>query len=236
MDESTRSDAILALGRKLVEELGLEPSVDTFGRWIAHYIADLMFQAENATDEGKLTAHKNCFDAILTLWSHRAELPNGKRPFEELEPIVRAVESLDPDRSTPRYFLPIRSLKRNDEHKTETETWLDMVSGIDLSARILIGHCLAQAASAATDKSQEWIKLAEAAGAEDGVSEISIRFISSIDDLNEKPNLNAEERKKLEDRLVKLEAFDQLSKTISGHWRAQLEVLRFSKDASDVCE
>ena len=35
-DESARSEAILALGRRLVQELGLEPSVDTLGRWMAH--------------------------------------------------------------------------------------------------------------------------------------------------------------------------------------------------------
>jgi hypothetical protein len=79
MDSFARSDRILALGRKIVEELGLEPSVDTLGRWMVHYIADLIVKAENATCEEKSLAEKNCFEAIMVLWKHRAELPNGKR-------------------------------------------------------------------------------------------------------------------------------------------------------------
>src|SRR6266436_3211912 len=88
-DDSARSHDILTLGCKLVEELGLEPSVDTLGRWMAHHIADLMLEAKSATGKEKELAEKNCFEAILALWKHRAELPNGKRPFEDLEPVIR---------------------------------------------------------------------------------------------------------------------------------------------------
>ena len=40
MVERIRSDSVLALGKKLVDELGLDQSVDTLGRWMAHYIAE----------------------------------------------------------------------------------------------------------------------------------------------------------------------------------------------------
>jgi hypothetical protein len=129
-EDSGRSDAILALGRKLVEELGLEPSVDTLGRWMAHYIADLMAKAKNATADEKGPAEKNCLEAILALWKHRAEMPNAKRPFEETESIVRAIQSLDPDEATPRYFRSVLQLEREGEgkEKSEAETWLDMAT------------------------------------------------------------------------------------------------------------
>ena len=42
MVKRIRSDSVLALGKKLVDELGLDQSVDTLGRWMAHYIAEKM--------------------------------------------------------------------------------------------------------------------------------------------------------------------------------------------------
>jgi hypothetical protein len=124
-DESARSDGILELGRKLVHELRLEPSVDTLGRWMAHYIADLITKAERATGDERRSVEEECFRAILALWQHRAELPNGKRPFEHLEPIVRAIESLDPDDDTPRYFRSARP-ERKDWEKSAVDRWLDL--------------------------------------------------------------------------------------------------------------
>ena len=55
--------------RNWSRELGLDPGVDTLARWIAHYIAEQMEVAGNATGEDKLTAERRCFDAILKLWN-----------------------------------------------------------------------------------------------------------------------------------------------------------------------
>ena len=41
-----RSDSVLALGKKIVDELGLDQSADTLGRWMAHYLAEKMKDAE----------------------------------------------------------------------------------------------------------------------------------------------------------------------------------------------
>lgn len=220
-----RSDPIIALGRRLVEELGLEDSADTLGRWMAHYIADLIAKAESATDEERRSAEKSCFDAILALWNHRAELPNGKRPFEELEPVVRAIESLDPDNNTPRYLRSARASVGDNVEEPEAESWLRMVEGLDYSARVLIGYCLGQAARAAADKSKEWVKLAEAAGANRGVSEIVIRFISSPADLEEDADIDEEARRQLEERLRRLESFTQIANALATQWREQLQSL-----------
>jgi hypothetical protein len=209
----------------LVDELGLEPSVDTLGRWMAHYIADLIAKAEGATGQEKHVAERKCFDAILALWKHRAELPNGKRPCEHLEPVIRAIESLDPDDYTPRYFRSARPQHGQGEEESETDRWLDMVSGLDYSARILIGYCLAEAARAAIDKSEEWVKLAEAAGAGDSAPAIVISFISSNVDLGNEPDPNAEVRRRLQDRVGRLEGFIELAEAVADALRARLEAL-----------
>lgn len=188
---------------------------------MAHHIADLIAKAESATGDEKRSAEKNCFDAILALWHHRAELPNGKRPFEELEPVVRAIESLDPDDDTPRYFRSAR-MPAGDK-KEEAEAWLKMVDGLDYSAKILIGHCLAEAARTAVDRSKEWVKLAEAAGTNRGVPEIVVRFVSCAADIDEKPDPDGDMRRKLEDRLSRLEGFTKLADGLASELRQRLQ-------------
>lgn len=203
----------------------MEPSVDTLGRWMAHHIADLIAKTESATEEEKSASEKACFDAILTLWKHRAELPNGKRPFEDLEPVIRAIESLDPADDTPRYFRSVQSPQRQSKEKSEVDQWLDMVRGLDYSAKSLIGYCLGEAARAAIDKSEEWVRLAEAAATEDGAAEIVIRFVSSNADLGNRPDPNVEIARQLQDRIERLEGFTRLAEAVVGDLRARLNGL-----------
>ena len=101
LEESPRFTEVMALGQKLVEELGQEPPPDTLSRWMAHYIAELMDAATNAPSAKRAAFRRECFETVLELWSHQADLPAGRRPFEDLEPIGRALESLDPSNETP---------------------------------------------------------------------------------------------------------------------------------------
>ena len=137
---SSRSKALLELGKKLVDELGLDRGVDTLGRWMAHYIAELILDVEDATPEDKASKQQCCASAILELWQHRAELPNGTRPFEDIEPILRALERLDPLNETPRYFQQPREIAADAEADAEVREWLEMADSIDSTARELIRH------------------------------------------------------------------------------------------------
>lgn len=192
---------------------------------MAHHIADLITKTESAPDEEKSASKKACFDAILALWKHRAELPNGRRPFEDLEPVIRAIESLDPDDNTPRYFRSVRSAQDHSKEKSEVDQWLDMVRGLDYSAKSLIGYCLVEAARAAVDKSEEWVRLAEAAATEDGAAEIVIRFVSSNADLGNRPDPNVAIRRQLQDRIERLEGFSKLAEAVVRDLRARLTAL-----------
>ena len=165
---SARSEATLELGRKLTEELGLDQSVDTLGRWMAHYIAELIQSAEKASAEERPAKMRECCEAILNIWKHRQTLPNGKRPFEEIEPILRTLESLDLEDDSSRYLRSARVASDDDTEDNDTNLWLNFADELDYSAKILIGYCLNQAAQNALDKSAEWVALAEAAGADDG--------------------------------------------------------------------
>jgi len=192
---------------------------------MAHYIADLIAKAESAPSEEKQVAEDKCFEAILALWKHRAELPNGKRPFEDLEPVIRAIESLDPENDMARYFRSIRPPRSEGNEKTEVDRWLDMATGLDYSARILIGYCLAEAARATVDKSGQWVKLAEAAGVEDGASELVIRFVSRDAELGNEPDSNTEICRQLQDRIGRLKGFIKLAEAVAGTLTTRLEAV-----------
>lgn len=94
-EESNRSDGVIALGRRLVEELDMEPGVDTLGRWMAHYIAELIEDAEQTADAAeRQIAQERCCTAILRLWEHRSTLPRGARPLANLQKVLDAIIDL----------------------------------------------------------------------------------------------------------------------------------------------
>jgi hypothetical protein len=220
---SVRSEPVILLGRKIVDELGLDQTVDTLGRWMAHYIAELIHDVETAGVEERPAKLVKCADAILELWGHRHELPSGRRPFEELEPILRAVQSLDPSDETPRYFRQPRTAPHLDHESAETKQWLDLADGLDYSARILIGDCLVRAARSAVDKTKEWVSLAAAAGRDDGADLMVIRFIAEEDEQSKAAKLDEAVRKKIENRIARLDAFRKMARALASDLRRQIK-------------
>lgn len=223
-DSYAPAENLLVLGRKLVEELGLEESTDTLGRWMAHHIADLITKAEEAEGDDKASAERECFTAILELWKHRSELPNGKRPYEELEPVLRAVESLDPENDIPRYFRAARPPKDEAVETADQENWLGLIEGLDYTAKVLIGYCLAEASDVALDKTKEWVGLAAAID-DQAAPEIIIRYVSAATDINKKQDPNQKVRSLLEDRIKRLRGFLQISESLADTLEERLQAL-----------
>jgi len=210
---------VLQLGRKLTKELDLDQSVDTLGRWMSHYIAGLILDSEKASAEERPAKMRECCDAIINLWKHRHVLPDGKRPFEEIEPILRTLESIDPEDNSPRYFRSVRAVADDAEDNDETESWLKLIDGLDYSAKLLIRYCLTQAAKSALDKSVEWVSLAEAAGADEGAEFPLIRIVTMEDSLSKVVDPNEEERKRIEERAERLEAFANMAIGVANELR-----------------
>lgn len=220
-----RSEPVLNLGKKIIDELGLDQSVDTLSRWMAHYIAQLILSVETAGAEDRSEKLSRCASAILDLWRHRSELPNGKRPFEDVEPILRALESLDLNNNTPRYFRSVRTAAGTAEQDVETMRWLDIADGLDYSARILIRYCLVRAAEDALDRSKEWVALAEAVGTEDGIDLAVLRTISYESELLNSATPDETMRKEIEGRLERLNGLTKMANALSSDLHAQLEQL-----------
>jgi hypothetical protein len=93
---------ILALGGHLVHELGLSESTDTLGRWMAHYIAELIAHStsqKNGAD--RLRIDKQVETAILRVWEHRAVLPRGTYPLAPYKKLATFVESMQQEQLYP---------------------------------------------------------------------------------------------------------------------------------------
>jgi hypothetical protein len=219
MAVSLHSETILELGKKIVNELGLDESVDTLGRWMSHYVAELIHAAETAQPEERQAKLAQCTTAILQLWKHRNDLPPGSRPFEGFEPALRALESLDPSNKIPRYFEQLCNEANENEKNPESRKWLSIADALDASAKILIRHCIARAAELASDKSKHWLSLAESAGVANSVDLHVIRIILDESDKVKPDDLR---RKEIEDRIKRLEEFTELAAAVAADLRSQL--------------
>lgn len=223
-EASLRSNASLELGKRLVQELELDKSVDTLGRWMAHDLSELIVAAERA-DASDRVAKDRCVESILRLWKHRTALPDRSRPLAGMEPIRRALESLDPESSEPRYFRYVRQKARDDAPQAAVEKWLEAADGLDFSAKILIRYCLVQAAAAELDQSKEWVSLAESAGADDGPDTLIIRIVTKESELLERDDVGDMARKTIAERIERLEAFRKSAAALVKVMKSQLKSL-----------
>ncbi len=231
MDDSAHAEQLLALGKRLVEQLGLDDSVDTLGRWMAHYVASLIIAAENSDNQDD-EARRKCFNAILALWKHQTELPNGKRPFEEIERVVQTIESLDLQKGKLRYYVESRNSIVELAMTNEQEVWLEVVDNIDEAAKVLIGYCLSKAVSLTLDSSKEWMRLADGLAAP-SVAEIVVGFLSESD-VYQSPNQSDIVRDRLNDRLERLHRFIELSESLAASIEAELSDLPLSNEDDEV--
>jgi hypothetical protein len=153
MEGSEMQEKVISLGKALVEELGLEPGVDTLSRWLAHYIAEQLACLDSAQGEEKSQVQHRCFETILTLWHHRSSFRNNHRPFENFEAIFKTLDALNPE--NPHSFY--RFWNQDDEADNavsdeDAKPWLDMAIGIDKAARSWINFALNQAVERALDE------------------------------------------------------------------------------------
>ena len=168
MGTSTSSNAVVVLGKKLVQDLELETGVNTLAKWMAHYIAELIEEAQTAPPERADAARAKCFETILALWRHQAE--EGRvRP--QLSTYGEMAELLDRflHAEEPYYFRQTGPLKNE---------LLEEARQIDSAARMIIRFLLSQASERVDDRERGWIDLATRLppDAQEGLPVIVVRF------------------------------------------------------------
>jgi len=196
---------------------------------MGHYIAELILDAEKASAKERPEKMRVCCDAILSLWNHRHTFSDGKRPLEECESLLRTLKGLDPEDHTPRYFRSVRTAADDAKENDETKSWLKLIDGLDNSARILIRYCLTQAAQKSLNRSMEWVGLAEAAGADEGTEFPLIRVIFQEDTVFKESDPNENERKLIENRIERLEAFILMAAAVVYELRKKVKPAQVSR-------
>lgn len=179
MAPSKPRNALLELGKQLVAELNPEDSRDTLGQWMAHALAERLVAAESAAPKRRVALEAEVIDLILRLWAHRANLPPGKRPFEDLEELTRTLRRLDPEDKAFRYFNPA-PFRGAAGTLAPADEWLQRAIEIDRAAIAAIRYCLSAADELTPGKRETWADVAEAAGFED-IHEVRIvRFVAEL--------------------------------------------------------
>lgn len=222
-EASPQARAVIALGEKLVAELELRQSTDTLGRWMAHYVAELIHAAKTAPQATRTDAEARCASAILELWDHRAALPNGTRPFEGLEPLMETLKGLDPDARAPFYRPTIRQKAQEDGEKGElSRRWLSLAQEVDDTARMLVDQAITRATAAAADDAMEWVMLANGAST---APAFDIELISHLLERTESSRSEERQRERLRSRLERLEAFLQAAGLLRADFQSELAEL-----------
>lgn len=208
------SPEILALAQALVDQLGVDDRRDLLSRWMAHDLAAKMIAAE--APDASADVQATCAEAVKALWARRAEFPDGKRPFEDLEGLADVVRRLDPEGSQSAYF------RRTGASEGESDPWLAAAESFDRGARVLILTCLNEAAVRSGRKAGEWAQLAESAGLD--AREIAfVRIILGEAAEPDTPKLREAER--LEGLLETLALFRKTAAAAAKEFRAQLAAL-----------
>jgi len=214
----TRSEAVLELGRRLVAQL--DASDDLLASWMAHYVAQLIEEAEKAPPGAWGAAKEACAKAILELWQYRSALPSHLRPLGELEPVSRTLATLDFDQTDYRYYPQALREAATANADEDTKQWLDLAIGLDYTARVLIQFALRAAADRAASEAEPWIEVARQTGAVEGTEEVVVNFVLERDDTTE-PNED-KQTAALRDKLSRLESFASLAAGLVEDIQAQL--------------
>ncbi|WP_016746117.1 hypothetical protein [Rhizorhabdus wittichii] len=190
---------------------------------MSHHIAELIETAAATRGRARQEAEDRCRRAILELWAYRREL-EGQRPAEALEPLLAALDMLEPLHDTPyhyRRFWRARDEDAAEKEDPEVAKWIAIAQGADRLARGLIGWALGRAASHTLDISAAWVDLARHAGAPEDLPLVILRRARVGDPAHiaEDDDPVAPLRKKLE----QLAAFRALADSFEEELRDALE-------------
>ncbi len=234
MENSEQSEKIIDLGKMLVKELGLEPGVDTLARWMAHYLAEKIHEVEILPKgDRKAEAEKECCELILKIWDHRSEMPRGRRPFENFEPILKVLESIDPDNREP--FLhhmsehELQQLANSNPNYEAIKPYIESIVEIEKVARVWMENLLNQAALKVTDeKTKAWLEAASLIGLPDDIHSIRIVY-KNFNLLDDDDNVSSQDTDRLEKRIGQLEKFRKLNELLLKNYQDELARKRNAK-------
>jgi len=198
-------ERITRLGTELAAELA---DTDTLGRWMSHYISDLIVRAENAESSDRDLLEQQCAREILSLWAHRAGLPSRPTPLKSFAPLYRALERLDPEGDSWGFYNTFDDHSKPDEAEASVNVMLKLAMALEENIGDVVRLLILEAASVATDGEAKWLALAEGLDDDESLFRKQMwKLTRKFDD--EQPDLSREE-------LRKAAAIDLLDRTIAS--------------------
>lgn len=228
MEKLQRSKSIIELGKMLVSEFDLTNSTDTLGRWMSHYLSELLIDAQSAEGDLKIVAEDRCFNAILQLWEHVNDFPKAMRPMESIDPFIRTLKAINPENEKPFYHAEYFADIEDKNSPSLPNLWLNLAKEIDCSARILIEMCLRSSANEIIEEEKEYFAMSDMLEIDKPNMKI-IRFVlqdSEVSDVDEKKTDMKERIERLESRKSHLERMILLSETMKQEIEEELINLR----------
>ncbi len=223
MDNSATRAKATNLGNELVKALKLEPGGNTLTRWMAHYIAEQITLAENTTGPAKAAAEERCFNTILALWQQRRALPNGRRPFEDFEPILKTLGRLNPD-GTKAFFHRMSQMDEATAAKENADVLklMKFVDAVDVAARIVIELALESAAENASSNATK-VMLREALPS---TADLDLDIIRRMTEAADQAGPSDPRIELIAKRLDQLDWFLEISKGVRKAYADELKARR----------
>lgn len=232
MENLETQQQVIRLGKKIVDELGLEPGVDTLSRWMAHYIAEKIESIHSYEGAERDSARHECFELILNLWQHHAHYPNGNAPLTRFDAIYDAIERIDPEIETPYYRGLSKFYSQNQEVdkelESEAQNWINRALQLDSINREMINFCLQQAViHESDDDTKQWLEAAAGLPGSNDANALMEILYRSVD--NESKVSEDEEREreaaKLKKSIDRLYALDSFKDSLLEIYEAEYKVL-----------
>jgi hypothetical protein len=236
MEQSEQQKAILELGKLLVKELGIQKSVDTLSRWMAHYVAEKIKLAEDLPDGAKKkAAEKECFALILDLWKHRWNYKSDRQPLKNFQRLFNILDNLDPNKEEPYYYRIGNS--GNEDIITDSfgpedlKNLTALAKQIDEVARIWIDFVLREEARKANNEQVQKI-VNNAVKLPASLDAHIIRIVFSEFDKEEESEVDEAESERLEKiqtlqkRITELKKFKKVNEYITARFEKDLEKLK----------
>ncbi|HCG7186098.1 TPA: hypothetical protein NJ329_000691 [Vibrio parahaemolyticus] len=226
MEELETQEEVIRLGKKLLKSLKAGEK-DEITEWMVNYLAEQIHEIEYSDESSMQESKHRCFETILTLWQHRSHFPHGSRPFEQFEPVFKALESLDPENSYPRYYRVPE--KEEPNFSEDVRSWVDLGYNLDKTAKSLVSFVFEQAAASAMDDDvADWLALLKK---RTHVSEARVLIKLLGDEDAERP-AEKEAKEKVErytKRIEQLKAFNSISSALVNDLEEQIKKLQEEK-------
>lgn len=224
---------VLTLGKQIVQELKLDPGVDTLSKWMVHYLAEKIVVAESLEGVKKAAAGQECFELINEIWRHRWSLPEHDPILSNFEPLVKTLRKLNPDQSQPLYSFPEimfrlpESSSERDAAGRKLKSKFEAALKVDRLARTLIHDLLQQGVADIELSEDRWALIQNAIKLFETPDTATINFYTDSKYLREvaEPDEREEVKEEIKECIAALEAFDLIKDELIRDYQLKLKGL-----------